>query len=727
MIKAPYNFVPVSDKVYFPDWASKISHDIPFSDGLSGSFEISIKAETPIFVRNGHVENDKNELNDVYNSFSNVNKKYFIPGTTLKGCIRNVHEILSFSKLRLNKNAKFAQREWGNNVLYPLKTQQQNFYCGWLSEVEEGFQIVDCGKPYRIGHSRIDEWLGQDLFRKHFSKETPGKLNEDHKTAEFKYKIAGDRNLYNLHFTIDEVFANQNQPRRIKYSTNGEIKGDIVFTGQPDKWMWERPKTLTPGAGKFYEFVFPVVESNNVYKLSEDDVNHFKFIYSESDSWVRIKKSLASEKGVPVFFRKKGNQIIDFGMAYLYKLPYLNSAYETLSSEHKNNSELDLTECVFGTENSNDALKGRVQFGNAFCVEGGMLNDELIFTLGSPKASYYPTYIEQKNGSNGIVSKYSTYNDSKIRGWKKYPIRDSVFGNKSEFNKDLDTKMTPLKKGSIFNSTVRFHNLRPIELASLYSALTLHNSNEGFHQLGQGKPFGLGKVKIQIKKLKVDQKFDIERSLALFESDMKKTIKSDWNSHQSIIEFFTLSNIPVGAAENELFSYMFLSTNQTENDFIKAKKINEYLKSFSEIKRKTYMPKSYLSAYEEEQKANAEIDAELQRQNQAKIDEQAAELMIKEIEDIRIASNMISLSEKVSNINKLPTLFGSLKTWMKLNNVNKLSDENIEVLKLKSKEIFVSCKTVDKRQWSEFNKWKELSVLLGENLSVEIFQFATLE
>ena len=30
MITAPFNFVPLSDKVFFPDWADSVSHDIPF-------------------------------------------------------------------------------------------------------------------------------------------------------------------------------------------------------------------------------------------------------------------------------------------------------------------------------------------------------------------------------------------------------------------------------------------------------------------------------------------------------------------------------------------------------------------------------------------------------------------------------------------------------------------------------------------------------------------------
>ena len=55
-IKAPFNFVPLNEKVFFPDWADQISHDIPFSDGESGEIELELEAQTPIFVRNGHTK-----------------------------------------------------------------------------------------------------------------------------------------------------------------------------------------------------------------------------------------------------------------------------------------------------------------------------------------------------------------------------------------------------------------------------------------------------------------------------------------------------------------------------------------------------------------------------------------------------------------------------------------------------------------------------------------------
>jgi len=114
IIKAPFNFVPVSDTVFTPDWADQISQDIPFEDGMSGTIELKITAETPIFIKTGQRRDQKDEDN----SFSNVNGEYFIPGTSLKGSIRNVLEIMSFGKMDHVENKKFTFREGKNKKLY---------------------------------------------------------------------------------------------------------------------------------------------------------------------------------------------------------------------------------------------------------------------------------------------------------------------------------------------------------------------------------------------------------------------------------------------------------------------------------------------------------------------------------------------------------------------------------------------------------------------------------
>ena len=111
-IRAPFNFVPLSSNVYFPEWANQISQDIPFSDGMSGIIELKITAESPIFVRNGHTKKDAEDKDETYKSFSKTDDgRYFIPATSIKGAIRNVLEIMSFSKMSHIDNKRFSIRD----------------------------------------------------------------------------------------------------------------------------------------------------------------------------------------------------------------------------------------------------------------------------------------------------------------------------------------------------------------------------------------------------------------------------------------------------------------------------------------------------------------------------------------------------------------------------------------------------------------------------------------
>lgn len=94
-VKAPYNFVPLPEDVFFPSWAEQISQDLPFSNGLSGTIDVTITAKTPIFVHNGYSGGAKD------NAFCHTpDGRFFIPATTVKSCIRSVLEIMSFCKMK---------------------------------------------------------------------------------------------------------------------------------------------------------------------------------------------------------------------------------------------------------------------------------------------------------------------------------------------------------------------------------------------------------------------------------------------------------------------------------------------------------------------------------------------------------------------------------------------------------------------------------------------------
>ena len=578
-IKAPFNFVPLSEKVFFPDWADQISHDIPFKDGESGTIELKITAETPIFVCNGHTKEEAEDENqtDSYKSFSNINGRYFIPATSIKGAIRNVLEIMSFCKMDKIANQRYSLRDLQLKNDYLNFFQNSEVHCGWMRQNDDQITISDHGIPRRISHTDLDNMWGtnfSDTFK------NAQLLKDDSKrTALFKIQKASGNNKtirYN-EFMMNSV---NSVDKRIvaNVNPNGAFEGTIVFTGQPsarkDRELGSDKKVIKKGTGKCFEFVFPNTSVGSPYSFDTEDekFKDFCFIYKDSEDWKYWKKEMKKGKPVPIFFSLAKEELIHFGLSYLYKLPYKNRVKDLLPKNHQS-QQFDLSECVFGSTQKNSALKGRVQFSHAF-LDSGEVDKELLAYMGSPKSSYYPIYLQQQ-GSQGYMSKaFITMmsDNAKLKGWKRYPIREDLMKFIiPEGQNDQTNPLIPISKGSIFYCKIRFHNLRKAEIGALLESIALNN-----HSIGYAKPYGYGAVKIQ-------SSFPNSRySLQEYKSaylEMMKGFDSEYSKSTGLKELNLMSKPQKVKTSLE---YMSLS------DFVKCKRQNfntsihgEYLEYYS--------------------------------------------------------------------------------------------------------------------------------------------------
>lgn len=639
IIKSPFNFVPLSGKVFFPDWAGKISQDIPFSDGLSGMIRLKITADSPIYIRNGHVREDApdkktgefktKEAEKRYISFSHVDvggePRYFIPGTSIKGEVRNLLEIMSFGKMQMDPHSQFAVRDLNNKKLYNIldSAQQHKIMCGWMIRKKDfsGYTIESCGRPMRISQQEIDRYLGKPVLVFSFSTRDKGlNLPDSKKSATYKYSLVEPlhKPLKGLRFSQQPGVKRRDKAVQLVYDPNGSIKGTIVMTGQSGKWQ---PRDVST-KGKMYEFVFPN-KGASTYELSNETFELYKFIYEGTEDWKRFLKSLSTPEGAPVFFRTDDNEpdrLKDFGLAYLYKMPYTNSVKDSLPSDHLK-SVADLAQCIFGfteTENVRDrdkvrySLKGRVQFGNAFADPSTVrMLDTQRLPLGTPKASYLPIYVSQgkavhgqlpvsyttpgKNGEPVPHYTYQTYDNSHPTGWKRYYGRDGiVWGEPAPVNSEgedtQNTPFDPLDTGAVFNGVVTFHNLRPIELGALLCALTFGGHQDCHHQLGLAKPYGYGlchyETTLAAQKLSNLGGEAITETNGFINSFIQKiadelSLKDGWSNDASIKTLLTMASIPV--PDSDGFRYMNMSTDRNKNDFLNAKKEGETLRPSLEL------------------------------------------------------------------------------------------------------------------------------------------------
>ncbi len=573
---APFNFVPFSDTVYCPSWSEKISHDVPFKDGKSGVIDITITAKSPIFISDGL---SKKGDSKAVKQFCQHNNRYFLPATSVAGMIRNVLEILSFSRCSQLDNTTYSFRDISNKALYLDNMEVDKIQCGWLSKKGKEYFIEDCGTPWRIRHEEIDTAFG--LKNKQFSRNfKAGFYTKSCKDACYKYKllaeICGMKNMDDQ--TLSKRFSVKYKDfkREIaRWDPSGEL-GTIVFTGQPSER--EEKEEGKEAKGKVWEFFFRN-GSGKKYHLSKSVVENFLFAYfdgrltqpRESVDWTFWKKKLNEGKRVPVFFQMRGTEVAHFGLSYMYKLPYKHSVHDGLPDKHRReNAPFDLTQSIMGTV-AGQGLKARVQFSH-FHAENNHVKPlpPVAEILGSPKASYYPIYISQ-NGQP-----YQTYMDKYFRlaGWKRYPVHREANPVKTTDtgNDDIKTKFRPLPVGTVFKGKLRYHNMKTVELGALLSALSFHGTRECYHQIGMAKALGYGKISLDFTTSEIDE----PACLKAFEIEMNKALNTLWGESEQVKELLTMATEQNNKG-NSLLRYMKLK------DFAGKKRSKSYLKPYSKL------------------------------------------------------------------------------------------------------------------------------------------------
>lgn len=574
VIKAPYNFVPVNKEVVIPHWGNYISHDIPFKDGHSGSIDLTITAQTPIFVRNGAKERDSSPQE--IHRFSQFNGRHFIPATSIKGMLRNVLEIMTFSQMEKVNDHRYAIRDLSPAAkeIYLDHFKAKEIYCGWLRKnSDETYSVEDCGNPGRIAHRDLDAHFDTDFSTYFLKKENGGTFNpkkDREKSARFKYNRFGARKRQQR-FQFDRQSAGREIFVVADEESSGE-RGQIVFTGQPGPRFQKNNRWH----GHHLEFIFFEKEALPTLPVDDEVMQNFFFAYYDHDvnrwteDWSYWRQQLIKEEPIPVFFRKNSDgEIQDLGISFLYKLPYENSVKEAIPQRIKPGA-IDLAKAIFGfvDEQGNDdgGLKGRVHIGHAF-AEKSEEGEVVTAVLSGPKASYYPNYIRQQV-NKGRVVRYQTFMDkhAEIAGWKRYPVRSKISKNDKPENatENVVSRFVPLKSGAEFSCTIQYHNLKTVELGALLSALSFHDTTGTFHSIGMAKPLGYGKVKIEL-----DMSADFFEALQGFEAYMCASLSTAWHQTPQIKDLLAMSSDQNNGGSSTL-DYMSLQM-RGGNEFKDAK------------------------------------------------------------------------------------------------------------------------------------------------------------
>lgn len=578
-IKAPYNFVPINHEVYIPSWGKQISMDVPFSDGEDGLIEVELQNNTPLFIRNGVGASacDKEEYS-AHITLPNGEKRYFLPGSSLKGMLRSVMEILAFARLKedsYNDDFFGFRRFGGSND--PLQTE-------YIKQMNGG---VCCG------------WLRYDYKRDEYLLDDCGIFDSN----TCRISIETLREVYPQYKNVEDM--------------NALDKNDVL--GYPD--IDGRTLVCTGKMkGKKHEYLFDKVKNEDIH-VDSDVIVKFKTVYKPSDYKDNLYKKLNKGERIAVFFKKDNHgKVSVIGLTRNFRYPYKYRISDCIVQPNVGEGP-DLVDCIFGYVNKEDALKGRVHVGNAFANETVIEDNIVKGVLGQPSASYYPLYLRQVN-----EGKYTTYNDeAEMAGRKRYRVHapNALTDPKYNGNENVVTEMKPLPAGTTFKLLISVHNLRPIEVGALLSALTFHGTEGPCHNIGQGKSFGFGSLRIKKLELK-NFKYDEHAYLKDFEWEMSKFYDSNhpgelWANSDKVKALLSIAAEHADAEELELMDLKEYGDYRKNDKYSTLKEATVNAKAFVDIrdvlKVRADVKRQAEARAKAENEANAQIKADVIEQS----------------------------------------------------------------------------------------------------------------
>ncbi len=486
---APYNFVPLNKEI--------ITQDRPGSfniyHGNTGYIDLEIEARTPIYIGGFREENGKSSDYDFYKQAG----KYCIPGSSIRGMIRAMVEMTSWSKFSIFNDDYLYYRSFADNDTSIRDEYKKHM----ISAGSKG------NAEYRMSSGLLlKEGLHYSIIPsiKTFKRIKKSDVKDNKKKAD-KYRLNG---LYACEYKESHCYL--------------VVSGSMP--GKKHDWL----VYLDPNDPKARENTIHIMDIDIESYQNDNNRNSVNLIEE-------IKKN---GDIVPCFYvewqDEDSNKRISFGHTPLFRLSYTKSIADHITSEK---DRFDIAESIFGNEND---FMTRLFFECAFLRNNDYdkvyTKEKTPQTLSGPKPTSFQLYLEQKTGA-----RLMHYNDVvNIRGNKLYWHKITSESTwKDDFKLNMDIKMKPIKEGAKFQGRIRFENLSAIELGALLFAVDL--PKDLAHKIGMAKPLGLGSVRINSKLFLSNRENRYKNLFAEWDGIMDKS--EEIKQFKQIFEEYIVCNI----------------------------------------------------------------------------------------------------------------------------------------------------------------------------------------
>lgn len=540
---APYNFVPLPEVVVTA--VHDAEKDLPNHDTYAhtdyphtGYFDVILTTRSPLYVRcpftlEQFLRQEREEDKDAHFRQQVKNTPDFfytrdphapvIPGSSLRGMLRSALEIVSYGKMQWVTDKKLFFRTVDPTAVgdHYRSRMVGKVEAGFLRSGKNGYSITTC-QMLRVARTKLD----RDLYDGQGPNQTPRWHGLSHQWAPVWVQVAA-------HGPVVEQIAYQPTP--------GHREGRLVLTGNVPR--------------KLKEFVFlmptdnaediPVPEVMLERFQDDDQMTQWQeraFPRSEPQRNSRQRDGLLRHDpgmpGDPVFFLRERGQLLFFGRAQMFRLPYTQSPLDLVPQELRRPEEIDYAEAIFGYTKGDTAPEtqghkarayaGRVFVTDAHCLAGQtdiwFPQDPVLVPriLATPKPTAFQQYLtQQEPNDKDHLHHYDSPSPGTtvIRGHKRYwhqrlstqegmtfaQIRSMIEEEKQRLQEMAQqekrgrpdtqhTQFRPVKPGVQFQFRLYFENLSAVELGAI--CWVLHPPGEAgkeyCHQLGMGKPLGMG-------------------------------------------------------------------------------------------------------------------------------------------------------------------------------------------------------------------------------------------
>jgi CRISPR-associated protein (TIGR03986 family) len=540
---APYNFVELPNNIVEVKAESLPQHNIYYPESenrYTGRIKCTLTTESPLYIRCGLTKeefacgSESKDLPDFfYAEIASKTRKPIIPGSSLRGMLRNLIEITSFSKIEaVSDQQHFFFRAVAAKKDDPLGSE----YKILVKNVKAGYLVRKGSNWYIQPAKTVDKSSLIWVKERDLSKiQTLIKMNQREYRPQYISVSFGDTFLKSPRRFSKQVSANKNL-----YPNLGVIvtSGNMLESSDSSENLHRRNHCIVPEINNDVDDI----------KINDDAIQHYRSALTDFQKQEPFDQDLGVlEAGRPIFYCEPQNgqtEVTLFGHCPNFRIPYspfrdgkAASAFDFIPKSIGKSEKIDLADAIFGfirhqdkdlqqnydakiTENLK-ALAGRIFIENGICEQ--TVNDDIWLTgdvenpitpkiLSNPKPTTFQHYLVQTSSEKIQLKHYASKapqetepGETIIRGHKLYWHKPNVTREDIE-ETDTDkikkansqyTQIKPIKPGVVFKFNIHFENLSNIELGAILWILKIAADPKYCLSLGMGKPLGMGAVKIE--------------------------------------------------------------------------------------------------------------------------------------------------------------------------------------------------------------------------------------